>query len=509
MPSVSGRNVRRAPVLAVVAGALVAGALADRAAAPAPAGAAGSGPGATVQPVPVAAPAAALSSSWFCAGAPGSAKGGGTGSIVVANSGSATATGTVTVIGTSGARRPVPVTVGPYSSTTVDESVPGAGSWAGAVADIDAGSVAVAQVVDGPGGRSVSACATSGSGRWYFPTGQTRINADQTILLLNPYPTDSIVDLSFTTDQGLETPQDFQGVDVPPGGLVALDLRSHLRRRAAIATTVSARNGSVVAWQATVVSPPAAGQPLVGTPAAGAALADPALPVAGTAVTLGAPSAGTEWVWPDGLAGSGLDEQYVVYNPGPDTAQLRLSVGLDQGSAEPFTFPIGPGQVVPIISEQQARIPAGVAHSATLVSTNGVPVVAVRTVTAANALVGTSTRNATHRNGIGVLGGGRLAATGWLVPAAATDAHHAGSVVVYNPGDSTVTVTLDALHGGTVQSLPGGTGTVAAGRRASVAVPAGTTGPVTVRATGPVYVEYDLYATTGTGLGLSMGVPLS
>ena len=490
----SSRAVRRAPILAVLAAALLAGALLDRAGGPA-----GSGQPVveTVQPMPVAAPAAALSSSWFCAGATD----GGTvpmpGKVVVANDSSQAVTGTVTVVGSSAKPRRVPVSVPAYGVATVAETVPGGSQWVGAIVDLDGGSVGVDQVDHGPLGRSTTPCATSGSPHWYLPSGQTRVNADEAIILLNPYHSGSVVDLTFTTDQGIEVPQAFQAIYVPPGGLVGVDVGSQLRRRSAIAATVSTQSGSVVAFQTSWVTQAPAGVPLVGTPAASSPLADPAAPSQGSTVTLGAPSAGRSWVWPDGLAGDGINEEYVIYNPGPRPADVRLSIGLQQGSAEPFSLNVGPYQVATVVSEQSARIPPGVAHSATLTSVNGVPVVAARVITATNASAPGGTRN-----GIGQLLGARLSASRWLLPAALSGAAHHGHVVVYNPGVAPVKAHLSALHSGT-----GTFTTVPAAGRVDIPLPAGVSFPVELQASGPVYVEYDLYG--ATGLSLSLGIPLS
>lgn len=485
------RRIRRAPILVLLVAAVVAGGLLDRQAGPASTAGAQ-----TVQPVPVAAPADALSSSWFCAGATD----GGTvpmpGKVVIANDGAQPVNGQITLVGSSAPPVRVPVSLGAYAGTTIAEAVPGGSQWVGAIVDVDGGSVGVEQVNDGPSGRATTPCATSGSQHWYFPAGQTRVNADEAILLLNPYASDSIVDLSFSTDQGIETPEDFQAIDVPHGSIVGVDLGAHLRRRASIATTVSARTGSVVAFETMWASRPASGTPIVGTPAAAAPLADPALPAAGNSIALGAPSAGLSWVWPAGLAGSGIDEQYAIYNPGAVPAQVRLSVGLDQGSAEPFSLTVAPYQVVPVVSEQSARIPAGVAHSAVLTSVNGVPVVAARTVVAVDAATPHETRN-----GIGQILGGRLAARDWLVPVGLTDSGHHGHVVIYNPGVDPVRAQIAGLDSaGEPTSVPGG-------GRTDVVLPDGVGGPFDVRATGPVYVEYDLYGPIG--LSLEFAIPLA
>ena len=47
------------------------------------------------------------------------------------------------------------------------------------------------------------------------PTGATLINARTELSLLNPYPTDAVVDLSFTTNQGVEAPAGFPGAGRP------------------------------------------------------------------------------------------------------------------------------------------------------------------------------------------------------------------------------------------------------------------------------------------------------
>jgi hypothetical protein len=489
------RAIRRAPILAVVAAALVVGGLIDRA------GASHVNPvvtGEAVEPVPVAAPSGAYSSSWFCAGATDASPNQAAGRILVTNAGSAPVDGTVMVVASKGTSATRPIHVAAGSTARVPETVAGGSPWTGAIVDVYGGSVAVSQVVDGPLGRSTSPCATSGSRQWYLPAGQTRVNASETLLLLNPYPTDSLVDLSFSTDQGIEQPQDFQGIDVPPEGLVAVPYGTHLRRRAFIATTVSARSGNVVAWAASVVNPPPKDAPIVGSLAADSPLADPALPTPGVTVTLGAPSAGTSWVWPEGLAGGGIDERYVIFNPGNQTAQVRLSFGLQRGSAEPLDLTVGPSQVIQMISEQQPRIPAGVPHSATLVSTNGVPVVAARTVAASRAAVpgvGTWT-------GLGEMLGQRLAAGRWMVAAPASDAKHSVVLVVGDGGQGPVTARVAGLPAGaeTVTVNPGG--------QATLKVPSSLNGPLVITATGPVYAELDVYGTAGTsGLSFAPAVP--
>jgi hypothetical protein len=499
----------RAAIVAVLAAALAVGWLvggASGSATPAPTTAPVASAG--VAPAPVAAPTSALSSSWFCAGATddhgrtGQPHGVAPGAVVMANSGPTPASGLITLVPSAGAAVHVPVLIPARSRDVIAEDVRQGSPWIGAIVDIEAGGVAVEQTINGPLGSTSAPCATAGSSQWYFAAGATLVNSSVGLSLLNPYSTDAIVDLTFTTNQGVEAPQQFQGLDVPPDGLVAVNLGDHLRRRQFIATSVTARSGRLVAWKTDVVTPPSRNQVLLGTPAASSPLADPATPTPGVTLTPGLPDPATTWTWAEGSAGNGVNESYVIYNPGADTAQLRLSVDLDQGAAEPFDLSVGPGQVTMVVSSKEVRIPPGVGHSAVLQSRNEVPVVAERVVAAASP---------SGWSGVGELPGGLVAAPRWLLAAALSDHTHDGWVVLYNPGSAPVRATLYSQGPGGQTALS--TVSVPGGRRATVHLnqlrPV-IDGQLLVNASGPVFTEQVVYAANGTtGVSLSSGVPLA
>jgi hypothetical protein len=518
-PRRTGPSSGRFRIIAVIAALLILGGLIDRTSPGSNGGAA-----AAVPPGPVAAPAGAQSSSWFCAGATDGATGASSGSsgagssapagdapaqLAIANTNAAALTATVTLIPVSGTSiRPATSTVSvpARSRTTVPESLPGGPSFIGADVTLHGGAASVDQEITSPLGPSVSPCATSGSRTWYFTDGRTAVNASDVITLFNPYPIDSIVDLTFTTDQGLEAPGEFQALDVPANGLIDVDLGTHLRRRSSIATVVTARSGHVVAWQTRAVTAVPSGTPVLaadGSAPAGAI--DPASPVPGVDVSLGAPQPATSWVWPDGIAGNGVDEEYDIYNPGPGTAQVQLALDLDQGTAEPFTLTIGAEQVSTVISDEQARVPAGVTHSAVVRSTNGVPVVATREVAASSP---------SPHVGLGSLLGEQQAAPSWLFAGGSVTSSVDESLVLYNPGDQAVRASVDGLSGGPSTALPG-LSAVLVGPGARVAVDLGSHQPslasaFTVQASGPLYAERDLLGTSDRdpGYGLGAGVPL-
>ncbi len=490
-------------IAVVIVGLLVIGGLLDRVGAGRPA-AANPGPAA-----PVAAPASALSSSWFCAGASTQKGSSTTGTLVIANAKAQPLTATITLVPSQdwkgAAPQPMSVTVPPFARQSVPESFAGSAAGLGAIVDLDGGAAAVEQQVSGSLGTATSPCATSGSRTWYFPTGTTLRDATDSVSLLNPYPGVAIVDLSFVTDQGQEAPGDFQAVAVPGRSLVVMNLGDHLRRREHIATTVTASAGRIVAWQTQVITPPESGTPVVAQTLSGSvqnASDDPAPPVGGITLSLGAPSPVTRWWWPDGVAGQGVSEQYVIVNPGPTAAQLRLTLNLDNGGSEGLPVSVGPSSVVAVNTNSEAQIPQGVAHSATLVSLNGVPVVAERSVSATTP---------SPRNGIGVLLGGRMTSTQWLLAGGQVRSTLDEWVEVQNPGTSPVSTSISQLSGAPIPGLA--RVAVPAGGRLAVQV-AAHAGPsldngLVVRASGPVVVERDLYGTSGTpGVALALGVPL-
>ena len=479
---------------------LVVGGLIDRAGA-------GHQPGAAPLPsVPLVAAQSALSSSWFCAGATGPSGSQAAGSLVIANPTGAAQTATVNIVASTGpSPAAMSVTIAPGARATVPEVLSASGSWAAATVTLDGGGGAVEQELHGPLGFEVSPCATAASTAWYLPSGTTLRNADEYVSLYNPYPAPAIVDLSFVTDQGPEAPEDFQAITVPGGSLVPVDLATHLRRRSSIATSVSVRAGRIVAWKTEIITPPAAGTPVVGesVPAGSAALNDPAPAVGGLSSTLGSAALSQTWYWPDGVAGGGVVEQYVVYNPGSATAQLRLSLTLDQGGNESFPLTVGPQSVATVSTSQQIRIPAGIAHNATLISTNGVPVVAERSVTATSP---------STRNGTGELIGAQITAREWVLAAGATTSTDEW-IELQNPSTAALQASVDATGAtGPVPIVGLSDLVVGAGARVAIhltasELAAAVRGPLVVTGSGPMVVERDLYGSSTPGIALALGAP--
>jgi hypothetical protein len=359
----------------------------------------------------------------------------------------------------------------------------------------------VSQVVSTPQGSVSQPCASAASSQWYFPDGATLRNASDAISLLNPYPMDAVADLSFTTELGQEQPDAFRGVVVPARGLTVLDLGSHLRRRSHIAVTVTTRGGGVVAFETELVTKPPARAPRLGTPGA----LDPVLPQAGTGLTLGAAQTSLSWWWPEGADGPGFTERYVVYNPGGGTSQLTLSLvaagsGAGLGSSQQLT--VGPyGTSVLTINGQPWALP-GIAYAVHLQSTNGVPVVAERSVTAGSPSL---------YRGVGALLGEAVPAEQWLVAPNVQVLEPRTWLEVVDPGTTPAVVSVESLSEGKRQPVAGVPSLVVApGQRGEQQLSGVDTDEVLiVSSSQPVLVEKDSYAAPpANGVSLAPAVVL-
>jgi hypothetical protein len=432
----------------------------------------------------------------------------------VDNAGPGPVKATVRLVWSSGSSEETGFSVPSGSAQVVPEDLPAspffsAAQWVGAVVTLYGGMASVSQVVSTRQASASQPCASSASSQWYFPDGATLRNASDVISLLNPYPVDAVADLSFTTELGQEQPDAFRGVVVPARGLTVLDLGSHLRRRSHIAVTVTTRQGGIVAFQTELVTKPPAHAPRLGTPGA----LDPVLPQPGTGLTLGAPQTSTSWWWPEGADGRGFTERYVVYNPGGATAQLTLSLvaagsGAGTGSSQELT--VGPDATSVLTINGQSWALPGIAYAVHLQSTNGVPVVAERSVTAGAPSL--------YRGTAGLLGEA-VPAEQWLVAPNVQVLEPRIWLEVVDPGTRPAVVSVELVPASRRQAVPASRRQAVVGLASLVVAPGQhaeeqLSGAVTdqvliVSSTQPVLLEKDSYAVPpATGVNLAPVVVL-
>lgn len=465
---------RRPLILVLVLVFLVGGLVADRSPRP-KLSAAAAQPGLAM---PVAAAASALSSTWYCP-----AGGRGDTSIVMANPTGAPATGTVTLMGSDGGHAVTSVVVPRLGRLALKEKDLLSAPYVAALVVLDGGEVTAEQSVVTGVGTITTACSSTSSDHWYLADGSTAKDAGLLLALFNPLAIDAVVDLSFSTEQGPTSPLDFQGVVVPARSLLVEDIGGHVRRRDHVATSVTARAGRVVV--------------------AGIQSFAESSPVKGAAITLGTPSLGQKWYFPEGYVNPGVSERYWFYNPGKRDAEVELTLDLERGSAEPFDLTVRAGGDLALDVNGESRIPPGVSHGARVRSTNGVPFVVARTITATAP---------SPRVGFSTLVGARLVGRRWLAAAGGATDTLDDWVVVQNPGSRSVAASIFGLAGQQLLPIEG---------LQHLDLPAHSRKafrlgdhikradlPVLVTATGDVVVERDLYGSGSPGFTAALAVPL-
>jgi hypothetical protein len=347
------RAARRLPAFILVALLVIAGiTIKDRGTDPAV-----SAPSATraVDLAPVGPSPDARSATWYCAG--GTAQPGGPADhlVVVTNTADEEATGTIQAF-PNGAQPlpPRPITVPARSQLSIRVGDLVNVDYAAAMVETRGGTVIVEHEVRGPsGGHDQARCASRASATWYLPWGMTTTGQTLRLALLNPFPGDAVIDITFDTEDGYRSPENFQSLLVPAHRLVVLNIEDVVTRRQRVSTRIVARSGRLVVDQLQTVGGSEGGQAIDLTP--------------------GAPSPAVGWYFADGRVDPGTVERFVVFNPGDRPAVASVTILTGTGSAAqglPFQLRIPAGTSTELTLNGEPRVPKPLAH-ATLIQAEG------------------------------------------------------------------------------------------------------------------------------------------
>jgi hypothetical protein len=387
--------------------------------------------------VPTAAADDALSSTWYCAAGTatgviaGDTAGFAEQTLTISNASSNDASGSVTAYTESGVTAVKSVAIGAHGQTTVRVSEILKAAWASALVEVSGGGTTVTHELRGPAGRSISACASSPGDNWYFPSGTTRAGSRNLLSLFNPFPGEATVDISFDTEDGARTPQQLQGMVVPGGRVVKVDVGAIVTLRERVTTTVHARIGRVIAEQIQT------GDGRTNTEQ-------------GLTAVLGATAVAPIWTFPVATAASTSAREIVsVMNMGDADTEVQVEIQLDDpatnGSVEPFVVQVASHRSAQIDLAIDPRIPKSFGRWLIVRSGSGVPIVAERSIGA--------TRGASV-GGFAFSMGVPIAATSWLGTVSSATDVSTTLIAVANPsGSQTATVTISLHSKGSVTAI--------------------------------------------------------
>jgi hypothetical protein len=367
--------------------------------------------------MPVAAPLDGRASTWFCAAGAARADSPINLSLAVVNAGSEPRAAQVTWYPETGAAITRSVALPPADVVILTATDVLSSPTVSAVVEVDGGGVAVEHAVSGSGGTAYAPCASESSSRWYLPVGITERDGREVLALFNPFPADAVVDLRFSTESGRVDPPAAQGLPIPARTTAYVEVGNLVRRRAVAAVEIVARTGELVVDRVQ--------------------LFDGSEGRRGVGLTTGAARGAQRWEFPDGLVQPSIGESWYVYNPSDDDAEITLLVDPVSGDPPPpldLTVPAHSQHT--ITSADVVELAAGVAHTSTIESRNGVPIVAERVV---------DLRAPSPRVGWSSMFGAPASATRWLFALGAASSEFDEWLVVRNPGTSAAMVSVVAL----------------------------------------------------------------
>ena len=281
------------------------------------------------------------SSSWFCPGVPGLDKSV-SGEIVVANAAEVPITGKITFLSSDGPAVSATLVIQPFSQNIFDAKGGRRSKFVSAIVELDSGFAAVEQRIIHPAGDSVALCANKPSDSWFFADGFTGAESLFNILLTNPFPDATVVDVSFVTAEGKREPASLKGLIIEPESVYSLAMDEQgARNEAVLAVIIRATTGRLVAGKL---------QHFLGRGRLGYTSA------------LGAPSASRQWWFAGGQKNLDTDEQLVVLNPTDQDKSVSVAFLTGVGEEifrEPLVLTIPAGRVTTLATSTLPAITDG------------------------------------------------------------------------------------------------------------------------------------------------------
>jgi hypothetical protein len=372
----------------------------------------------------------ALSTTWYCAEGTSTPDGRADETVLVANVGDSRVDATITVTPGDASTPPASraLQIDARGEARVDVADILETAEPSVVVEVMGGQAVVAHALTANDDVATEPCARSASGDWYFAAGTTLKGAQQYLVLFDPFGDDAIVDLTFLTDEGVQQPDDYQGLSVPRRSRVTIPVHDAVPRQRNVAIHVHARTGRVVAERSEFFD---------GTASEGE------IAHRGVGLSAGEQAARNSWQLPHGTTTDGAGTVVGVANFGsrPTTAEIGVLLEGGDGAATlaPQTVDVPARGVASV--EVGTTVPAGTRYSVSVASRDaegeGEPLVAGILET---------WPDSSESTGVGAAPGSSRLARRWVIALPGDDLH--GAITVVNPGTAPATAGLLVFEAG-------------------------------------------------------------
>lgn len=467
--------------------------------------------------LPVAAGPRALSTAFFCSGGSALGKSGPAElAVLIANAAPSGTTAELSFVTADGRTAATTVDVPAAGRVRVAAADHIRGDWVAVTVEVLGPDVAVDKTVNGPHGFDITPCPTTAAPTWYVPSGSTSIGATETLVLYNPFPAPSSVDISFSTDEGRLTPRALRGFTVPAGSLRIIDQKLMPARKAEIASIVNARSGRLIVERVQIYDGTGETVPAEdGAPALSA-------PV-GLASTPGLSTTSTRWVLADVVVADGSRSRIALFNPTSRQAEIDLVFAYEDPrrhlEVEPLRVSLPESEQKMVDLRSVPGLEPGVpmmvrVESLALGGRSAVPIVVEQAVdnlplpaTEVQAGEGDGTAPPSLADGFTVVPGSPVMAPTWLLATPGTSSTRTAAVVVANLGDTPVDVVAEEILAGGRRRFGRPLRIPANDRRTLSLDGLDPNAALVVTASEPVVVSRVVLARSGTGMAESLGAP--
>lgn len=292
---------------------------------------------------------------------------------------------------------------GGSGSVVVPAAEAGAIGVSGGLIELPSEATAAGVVVSSVGSLAAESCADTPTGRAALTGGSTASDSFFELQLLNPYAGEATLDLTVTTDAGIESDSRFDAVVVPALSALTLDMTAIIPGRESIAVDIETTRGSVLVF----------GRQTTGAETAIWRAVEP----------------GQDWWLP--VPGGADPRQLLLSNAGSADVEYQVDLYGPDGLQEDFRSGV-------LGARGQARI----ALEEVVTTASALRVIATAPVVANLWMESGS--------GLAATAASSVDAPVWLLPGASGPPGGSGSVVMVNTGVDEVTVTVRTL---TTQSL--------------------------------------------------------